>query len=127
MEVIFIILAISIGVSLYVIIPLLKSYFIRNTPDYEGVRLDSIDFNEYSSLIKQRDLIIDEIRDIDFDYGLGKLNVNDYNEIKNKYRYRAAEIFKKIDEIEAIKIDTDKINSIENEILQVKKSILNKK
>ena len=73
--------------------------------------------------MEKRDLIINEIRDIDFDFGLGKLNTRDYNEIKDKYRHKAAEIFKQIDEIEGIKIDSDKLNSIEDEILQIKKSI----
>ncbi|MGI9535141.1 MAG: hypothetical protein ACR2NW_09330 [Thermodesulfobacteriota bacterium] len=126
METIIVILVISIGISLYVIIPLLRAYIIRGSAFKEINPLDNIDYNEYYNLIKKRDLVISEIRDIDFDYGLGKLNLNDYNEIKNKYRYRAAEIFKKIDEIEEIKIDTEKLNSIENEILQVKNSILNK-
>ena len=121
MEVIVIILFISICISLYVIIPLFKTYYIRKNAENEVIPVDSDDFNEYHNLIKQRDLIISEIRDIDFDYGLGKLNIKDYNEIKDKYRFRAAEIYKKIDEIEDIKLDTDKLNSIENEILQVKK------
>jgi len=114
----------SIVISLYVILPLIRGYITLDSSGYEISPNDNIDYNEYIELIKKRDLILNEISDIDFDFGLGKLNTNDYNEIKDKYRYRAAEIFKEIDDFEEVKIDTDESDRIEKEILKVKKSIL---
>ena len=125
MVIFLIILIVSIAISLYVILPLIKGYIKLESSMYDINQIDNVNYNEYIDQIKKRDLILDEIRDIDFDFGLGKLNSYDYNEIKDKYRYKAAEIFKQIDEIEEFKIDTDESDSIEKEILQVKKSILN--
>ena len=118
-----IILIISIVISLYIIMPLMRGYFLNVSINTEVSSLDDLGHYEYSELIEKRDLLINEIRDIDFDYGLGKLNTRDYNEIKDKYRYKAASILKEIDEIEDIKTDTYESERIENEILQAKKLI----
>ena len=123
MNYIIVILIISFVISLYVIIPLVRGRFTKGSQGDELSLLDELNHDEYYDLIKKRDLLINEIRDIDFDFGLGKLNSRDYNEIKDKYRYKAASILKEIDEIEDIKIDSNKSDSIENEIFQVKKSI----
>ena len=123
MSYVIVILIISILISLYVIIPLLRGLFIKGPQSDEINSLDELNHDDYYDLIKKRDLLINEIRDIDFDFGLGKLNRRDYNEIKDKYRYKTAAVLKEIDEIEDIKIDSNKSDSIENEILQVKNSI----
>ena len=123
MSYIIVILIISFAISLYVVIPLIRGRFTKGHQSDEISLLDELNHDGYFDLIKKRDLLINEIRDIDFDFGLGKLNTRDYNEIKDKYRYKAASILKEIDDIEYIKIDSNKSDSIENEILQVKKSI----
>ena len=120
---ILVILFISFVISLYVIIPLVKGYSARRFRRIDTISLDNSTENDHYDLIKKKDLIIDEIVDIDFDFGLGKLNSQDYNEIKDKYRHKAGEILKRIDEIEDIKAHSKESDSIENKILQVKRSI----
>ncbi|MGI9553280.1 MAG: hypothetical protein ACR2NC_00010 [Thermodesulfobacteriota bacterium] len=123
MTYIIVILLISIVISLYVIMPLVRGFYIKDPEKNILDSLEDLNVNNYDDLINKRDLIINEIRDIEFDFGLGKLNTRDYNEIKDKYRYRAAEIYKKIDDIQDINIDSSRSEIVEKEIREVKKSI----
>ena len=123
MSYIIVIFIISFVISLYVIIPIVRGRLIKGSKSDEKDLLDGLNHDDYYDLIKKRDLIINEIRDIDFDFGLGKLNARDYNEIKDKYRYKAASILREIDEMEDFEIDSNTSDSIENEILHVKESI----
>ncbi len=47
--------------------------------------------------IAQRDSAYDAIRDLDFDYQMGKLSQSDYDALRNKYRARAASALEQID------------------------------
>jgi hypothetical protein len=47
--------------------------------------------------IAQRDSAYDAIRDLDFDYQMGKLSQSDYIALRNKYRARAAAALEQID------------------------------
>ncbi len=49
--------------------------------------------------IAQRDSAYDAIRDLDFDYQMGKLSQNDYDALRNKYRARAATALEQIDAV----------------------------
>jgi ribosomal protein L40E len=49
------------------------------------------------TLVAQRDSTYDAIRDLDFDFQLGKLSQNDYNALREKYKIRAAQILQHID------------------------------
>ena len=75
---------------------MLRNYLFSNTPETELTGSDP----EYSNLLTEKEQVLNEIKDIDLDYGLEKLDENDYRELRKKYRYRAAEIIKKIDEYE---------------------------
>lgn len=47
----------------------------------------------------QKESLYSAIRDIDLDYGLGKLTQDDYDELRRKYREEAASVLKEIDGI----------------------------
>lgn len=49
------------------------------------------------SLIAQRDSVYDAIRDLDFDFQLGKLSQSDYVVLREKYKARAALALQEID------------------------------
>ncbi len=49
--------------------------------------------------IAQRDSAYDAIRDLDFDYQMGKLSQSDYDALRNKYRARAAAALEQIDAV----------------------------
>ncbi len=53
--------------------------------------------NALDNWIAQRDSAYDAIRDLDFDYQMGKLSQSDYTALRNKYRARAAAALEQID------------------------------
>ena len=53
--------------------------------------------DELDGLIAQRDAAYDAIRDLDFDFQLGKLSQSDYAELREKYKARAATALQQID------------------------------
>ena len=48
-----------------------------------------------NALQNQKESLYSAIRDIDFDYGLGKLSKEDYEELRLKYRVEAASVLQK--------------------------------
>ncbi len=50
------------------------------------------------SLDNQKEALYSAIKDIEFDYGLGKLSEDDYGELKNKYKLEAAAVLKEMDQ-----------------------------
>lgn len=53
--------------------------------------------NALDTLIAQRDSTYDAIRDLDFDFQLGKLSQDDYTMLRDKYKARAALVLQQID------------------------------
>jgi len=106
---------ISIVISLFIVYPLLRKYLWDNEIELKSPFADP----NYTSLLREKDLILNEIKDIDLDYGLEKLNENDYKELRQIYRIKAADIIKKIDsyqKLSDIKIDTVISSNIDKEI-----------
>jgi len=70
------------------------AYPLFNAPPAEGaespVALDG--------LISQRDAAYDSIRDLDFDFQMGKLSQSDYATMRERYKGRAAVALEQIDE-----------------------------
>lgn len=52
-------------------------------------------------LNSRKDSLLTAIKDIEFDYGLGKLSRDDFEELNGKYRIEAASLLKEIDSIGA--------------------------
>ena len=53
--------------------------------------------NALDTLVAQRDSTYDAIRDLDFDFQLGKLSQDDYAALRDKYKARAAQVLQQID------------------------------
>jgi RNA polymerase subunit RPABC4/transcription elongation factor Spt4 len=67
-------------------------------------RMSRIDGNEYldsrtADLQRAKESSYSAIREIEFDYNMGKLSDEDYHELREKYRSQAISILKEIDEI----------------------------
>ena len=93
---IIIVFIISIVISIYISFPL-----IRRSVKSEGDESKTNGMNpELSRLVDEKDSVLNEIKDIEMDYGLGKLNEADYTELSKKYRYKAAVLIKKIEDYE---------------------------
>ena len=65
---------------------------ILNPPRVYKPKSDALD-----ELIAQRDSAYQAIRDLDFDYQLGKLSTADYTLLRERYKARAASILEQID------------------------------
>lgn len=55
--------------------------------------------NALETLIAQRDSAYAAIRDLDFDFQLGKLSESDYRTLRERYKARAASVLQQIDAV----------------------------
>lgn len=69
------------------------------------------------SLIAQRDSAYDAIRDLDFDFQLGKLSQSDYESLREKYKARAALALQEIDQLAG---STGAAERIEEEVARLR-------
>ena len=116
-----------VGVMAFIAYPLFTTQHgnITRTPDALDV------------LISQRDSAYDAIRDLDFDFQLGKLRQADYVPLREKYKARAAETLKQIDaltvgnsqaeaeaqiEAQVAKLRQAKNDTIEAEVAQLRRA-----
>lgn len=120
MEYLFIIL-ILILVSIYVCYPFFsgekQSNIYIDEKDAEPGNIEDTP----SKLEAQKLEVYSAIKEIEFDYGLGKLSDEDYNELRNDYLYRAAQIVKKLEQDEPVLHSSSNI-SIEDEIRAARSS-----
>jgi len=77
------------------------------------------DSNALDALTAQRESAYDALRDLDFDYQLGKLSQSDYAALREKYKTRAALILQQID---ATGNGTDADAKIERQIAEMRRT-----
>jgi len=121
MRLILFIIIISILFSFYILLPFLKKYLSNNK-----IVINPSDFDpEHRNLLREKDQLLNEIRDIDLDYGLEKLNQKDYKELRQKYRLKAALVIKELkhyEELHEINIDSIASKRIDDEVELIKNS-----
>lgn len=86
---IFFILAVLILVSMYLYAP-----FAARTR-----RAATREEHESSSLMAERDRVINSLQELDFDYKLGKIPAEDYPVQRNELLQKGAEVLRKLDEL----------------------------
>ncbi len=74
--------------------------------------------NALDSLIAQRDSAYDAIRDLDFDYQMGKLSQADYEQLRDRYKARAAQALQQIDAVAGTEGAGDRI---EDEVARLRR------
>lgn len=119
MKLIVFILIISILISLYILYPMVKKFLMDNKIEFNPSDSDP----EHKNLLGEKEQLLNEIKDIDLDYGLEKLGENDYKELRQKYRLKAAQVIKKIEnyeELHDISIDSVVSKKIDDEIELIK-------
>jgi len=119
MNLIVFIIIISLLTSLYVLYPLVRKYLLNSKIDYELSDTDP----DYKFLIREKDQLLNEIKDIDLDFGLEKLNEHDYQELRQKYRNKAAGVIKEIEiyeKLHNLKLDPVSSQNIDDEIEKIK-------
>ena len=119
MNLIVFIILISIIISIYILLPFLKNYLMVRRKDIAALNIDP----EHMALLREKDRLIDEIKDIDLDYGLEKLGESDYKELRQKYRLKAAKVIKELEsyeELNNMSIDSAASKKIDEEIDLIK-------
>jgi len=86
---IFLILAVLIAVGMYLYGPFMS----------RGQRTATIESQKISSLMAERDRVISALRELDFDFNLGKIPEEDYPTQRASLLQKGAEILKKLDEL----------------------------
>jgi len=115
------------AVAIYISLP-----FFRRTVDKEldnSEMLNNISedpaVQKLKTLENQKDTLYSAIKDIEFDFSLGKLSAEDFQELNTKYKIEAAGVLKEIDSLSANNekefLDS-KDSKIEQEILSYRKS-----
>lgn len=113
-------LIISFVISLFVAFPLIKKFLRKDLMPSTTEKTESTREN-LINLQREREAVFGELRDIEFDYGLGKLDDKDYKDLKDRYRYKAAGILKKIEEyskLKSLQVDEFLDKEIEKEVLE---------
>jgi len=80
-----------IGAVLYVAYPLLR----ENGQDW----MPEDGQNERDRALEEKDQVIEELRDIDMDFRMGKLSSEDYEMLKGNFEKRAGEAFRKLESL----------------------------
>lgn len=75
--------------------------------------------NALETLIAQRDSTYAAIRDLDFDFQLGKLSPGDYQTLRERYKARAASLLQQIDAVDG-KGDASADARIEDQVAQLR-------
>lgn len=121
---IIIILIITAAAAIYIVLPffiqkkdlanetLVNSYTNQEDPITEKLKI----------LDNKKETLVSAIRDIEFDYGLGKLSKEDFEELDNKYKLEAASVLKEMDEIQKQDDRQTSGDEIESEILSYRKT-----
>lgn len=52
--------------------------------------------NGHQELTHEKQLLLNEVREIDFDYQMGKLSEEDYQTLSHEYKLRAAKVLKEL-------------------------------
>lgn len=112
---------IAVGVLLFVFIPL----FATRDTLAQSTRRE----NRRRQLLEDRDMVYDAIRELDFDFRMGKVEEEDYQQARARYEAQAVELMKSLDksngradhadrEITPVAVD----NQIEDEIAAIRRA-----
>ncbi len=82
-----------IGVVLYIAYPLLQEEKKRSAPE------DHV--TEQEKALREKEDIIDSLKDIDMDFRMGKLSTQDYQSLKGDFEQRAVGIFQRVQSLQA--------------------------
>jgi hypothetical protein len=82
-----------IGAVLYIAYPLLQEEKKEPTPE------DQVTDEEKAQ--REKEDIIESLKDIDMDFRMGKLSSQDYQSLKREFEQRAVEIFQRVQSLQA--------------------------
>jgi NADH pyrophosphatase NudC (nudix superfamily) len=109
------ILIIVMAVAVFISIP----FFFRRGVEEKPEDLDRLKGDreaELNRLKAEKESFLTAIKEIDFDYKVGKLTKEDYQELETKYKTEAAMLLQKIENLEAEMNDAGLKDELEEEI-----------
>ncbi|MFQ5788671.1 MAG: zinc ribbon domain-containing protein [Thermodesulfobacteriota bacterium] len=77
--------------------------------------------DKWKKLTSQKESLYSALKDIEFDYGLGKLSKDDYEELKKTYKVKASTVLKQLDDIGKDSNITSLEEEVEKEINAIRK------
>ncbi len=89
---ILLLLALLVGVGLYLAAPLMNKHTRRVTEESQ----------EGSTLLAERDRVINSLQELDFDFKLGKIPDEDYPAQRTELLQKGADVLKKLDTLKAV-------------------------
>ena len=94
-------LALALGLGFWILQPLMGREDFQ-TADYAPA-------SELKDLLVLRDVAYDTLRDLEFDFRMGKMAEKDYQELKARYQGEAAEILRQVEDLEGrLEVETRK-------------------
>lgn len=84
-------LVLTAAVSYFVAAPILQSRRLQFKPDSN---------HKANDLIERKEAIYAAIKDIEFDYQMGKLSEEDFQALRQQYKEEAVGLLKKIDQVQ---------------------------
>jgi hypothetical protein len=95
------ILALLIPIGLFIARPLLKQDTVSATPEEDRKE------HERSTLLAERDQILDALEELDFDNALGKIPAEDYASQRARLVAQGADVLRKLDELNGDSSEAD--------------------
>ena len=99
---ILLLIALLLGVGLYLAAPLIFGSRRRNTNE---------ESSEISSLLAERDRVINSLQELDFDFRLGKIPDEDYPAQRAELLQKGADILRKLDALQPQPISDDEVEA----------------
>jgi hypothetical protein len=98
-----------------------KNTNVENPVEQKSNPVENPSLLKLKRLNSERESLYTALNDIEFDYGLGKLSRDDYDELKRDYKAKAASVLKQIDEIDKGLHSTGLEDELEKEITAIRK------
>jgi len=110
-------------VAIYISLPFFLSKGNQGKGEFDPEnKFEEAAVDKLSALNNQKENLFTAIKEIEFDYGLGKLSKEDFDELNSKYKIQAASVLKEIDSLEPQYVKQDMSSDIEQEIMSYRKS-----
>ncbi len=93
----------DIGSILILLAVLLLVALFLSQPFFEQGKMATNTTSDYFNLVAERERLLDQIQELDFDYDLNKISDKDYRRARKPLIQKAANIMREIDTIEAEK------------------------
>jgi hypothetical protein len=120
---IIILLAIVILTAVFVTLPFFKKNTdVQNPIEQRSNPIENPSLLELKRLNSEKESLYTALNDIEFDYGLGKLSREDYDDLKRDYKAKAASVLKQIDAIGEGQHSPGLEDELEKEIIALRKS-----